>query len=163
PKGDHLVATAMADDGERGLWIGTRTGLYHLNLDQSVASAVDQEAEACIGHTGVGALAVAADGALWVGTEARMGRRAPGAQHFTALRTDDPRAAGNNPGVHALLFDPKGRLWVGTGTGLQRWTPQAGQWSVERLGPQGAAPSDVWSIVRDAAGQIWTGSITGGL
>ena len=83
------------------------------------------------------AMALAADGAVWVGDAGRVHRHA-GADIRTVVLPDDLAGAS----VQALAFDAAGRLWVGTnGAGVIRLEPAADgalgpgpRWTAAELG-----------------------------
>ncbi|HET8977057.1 MAG TPA: hypothetical protein VFN87_02805, partial [Solirubrobacteraceae bacterium] len=97
----------------------------------------------------IGALAVAPDGSLWVGTgEANTSqdsyagtgvyRLDPATGQFAAVGADN---SGTSPldsrTVFKLAFDPRGDAYAATNNGLFRYDARSGQWS-EVLDPAGA-------------------------
>ena len=112
---------SITGDGGRGLWVGSSTGLDHLDTDSGkfthmalapIEGKQPQQAPA---------LLRTADGTLWVGTDQGLERSVsldPGAlgqAKFDVVPL--PQAADSIPAVFALLADHKGRIWIGTARG----------------------------------------------
>jgi len=116
---------AIIDDAAGGLWVGTGSGLLHIDRSMRIVAELTATAgKGVIEKSGVPrnsgglpddrvhALLLDRHGALWVGTMAGLARAAPGSTDFEPV--DLPLAAGSALDVNCLLEDHQGRVWVGT-------------------------------------------------
>lgn len=104
---------ALAEDGQGGLWIGTRGGLDHLDIASGRVQASAGSALArSLPDGGIRALLRCPDGTLWAGTEHGLYRRDSGASRFVAIAL--PTYEGDTPIVRRLARDDGGRIWIGT-------------------------------------------------
>lgn len=160
------VVTALAQDRDGFLWIGTQDGLvrwdgYAWRVFQPLAG---DPHSLCGAY--VRALYAAADGRLWVGTFADgLCVYDPRSETFERWR-HDPRDARSLPHdrVEALLEDRQGRLWIATYEGLCRLDARAGG-AVERvpLGTDSSAveAERVRALLVDRGGRLWIGGSHG--
>ena len=119
----------------------------------------------------ISAMALDAQGALWIGMTSGLDRMAAGAarfEHFTIdAPIDAPHAAGRNPArnhVLSLSTGPQDTLWIGTAAGLDAW--RIGQPLPQRQALAAAermADLRIERLYHDAGGQLWVGTDTGGL
>lgn len=68
--------------------------------------------------------------------------------------------------VSSLLIDELGRIWVGTGNGLILWDPEQERYFNYTKDPSssyGLADDEIYCLYRDRSGQIWIGSLGGGV
>lgn len=138
----------LLDDGDKGLWIGTRSGVQHL-VDGRV-QADPRFAPVAGDFITTLYRDVAGDGDLWVGTNTRGLWRLQG----DALVQITPAGAGMHRSVWALHGDAEA-MWVGTfAAGLYRVDRTTGISSVlsER---DGLTNNVVYRILPDAAGRLW--------
>lgn len=146
------------EDSRGRLWVNTITGGLN-RLDRArweFQRFRHQEVPGGLSHDGVFALAEAAGGQLWVGTQAGLDLLDPdsGRAQPVALRE-------GGEFVTALLRDRSGRLWVGTlGTGLFRQRDD-GHFEAIRSQVPGTAANDIFSLAQDAQGQLWVGTRSG--
>ncbi len=179
---------AITGDGARGLWVGSDTGLDHLDTDSGTFAHVELAAKYGRQPQHASALVRGADGTLWVGTEQGLERgvRPPGDR----VSGDDPlrsvfqpvalpAANGASNQVLVLFLDRNGRVWAGTPHGVYvieqqgvlaatgRPAKDAAESSAERLarpvvgrGAQSAmlATQRYLSIAQAADGEIWLGT-----
>lgn len=109
---------AITGDGGRGLWVGSDTGLDHLDVDSG--KFTHMELAAVDGETPhrVSTILREPDGTLWVGTD-------QGVERSTKAAVDDPRKTvfqpfalpvpkGSSNDVLVLFRDRNGKIWVGT-------------------------------------------------
>jgi diguanylate cyclase (GGDEF)-like protein len=105
PSAGRTHIGAIADDGHGGLWIGSDTGLHHLDPADGAVRTLNLS----LPGGRVQALLRDRAGALWIGTASGLARRAAGSQDFSTV----PLATAGT-GVSALLEDRDGRVWIGT-------------------------------------------------
>lgn len=157
---------AMADDGPHGLWVATGGGLDHLDTR---TGAVQPHAKFA-GPQGLPdrpahAVAVDAAGALWVGTDRGLFRRASETSRFEPVVLATAETA--PPDVRKLLLDSDGRLWVGTrSSGI--FVVEKGAAEAVVLRERIKEPLDhdadvVFSMVQATPTEVWIGTEGSGI
>ncbi len=152
-RGRRVAALARGADGT--LWVGTERGLARLVVDGDVADA--RLVDVTVVHASVAALAVDAQGNVWVAaTGAGLGRLRAGAIEWLGR---DVRFASDD--LRALFLDAEGALWLAsTGGGLGRVTDPP----IIPLGAREGLPRDVvFAVVERAPGELVVGTQGGGL
>jgi len=152
------ICTALAQDRQGFLWIGTQAGLVrHDGYDFRVFTPAPDD-PASLGGSYVRSLCAASDGRLYVGTFADgLSVLDPATGRFRRLRHDpkDPASLSNDR-VEGLVEDRGGRVWIATYGGLDRLDPRTGKLDRFQL------PGDrVRGLLVDRAGQVWVGSRDG--
>lgn len=160
----HPVPTALAQDGDGFLWVGTQGGLarwdgYRFRGYKYVPGDRDTLPDGFIQT-----LHIDPAGRLWIGTSAG-GLARYDREHDRIVAV--PLGPAGNGRVHigALADDGAGGLWIGTDDGLDRLDPETGSVSQLRHDGTGAAglpANKVQALLRDRAGRLWVGT-TGGL
>ncbi len=141
---DYVLA--LEDDGEGGVWAGTRRGLAHVRSTLAVAQVVTRE-DGLAGDL-VGALrritAGSGAGTLWIGTSGGVSLRSPDG-------TIHPAQVKPGPGpVRALAEDAQGSVWLATSEG---WVTRVPAGAGAGLGAQ-VVHGGVQSLVVDG-GVVW--------
>lgn len=121
--GDQRVSALLAD-GERHLWVGTRTSLVRLSLDTLQTASLPQEQPSRIGIPGgyVSSLLKDLRGRLWVGifgAGVRVAELDEAGQAVSIRRLTTAEGLPHN-GVNAMVSDPRGDVWLSTDDGLAR-------------------------------------------
>lgn len=154
--------TALAQDHAGFLWIGTPNGLIRFDGYRYTRYLRDPQDPHSLGGVFIRALLVAADGRLWIGTDADgVSVLDPASGRFLNLRHDpqDPGSLAHDQ-VRALAQSADGSIWLGTRAGLQRWEASAGRFQGQpALG--GGGDQRVYALAADAAGQLWIGAWSG--
>lgn len=142
--------TAVAADGQQGLWVGTLNGgLYRFADNQLTPVALPGDAGSVFG------IVTDSEGALWLTTNLGVMRMRNG--HVQLLGNADgfpPRGF-----YRALVADPSGGVWIAAdGVGVVHW--QRGK---ARLYSQdhGLPSEAVYSLSVDPAGMVWVGTQNG--
>jgi diguanylate cyclase (GGDEF)-like protein/PAS domain S-box-containing protein len=141
--------TALALDGERGLWIGTQsryvarldlgTGAVQRYLASNAAEGPMQRVAALLPH----------HGRLWVATTAGLEWLDPAnGQRHPVLRL--PVSADRDGAPQKLVADTRGALWYSSQAGLFRITADG---QATRVGPASA----VTGLALDRQGRLWIG------
>ncbi|HET7125476.1 MAG TPA: EAL domain-containing protein [Lysobacter sp.] len=145
------TVTALAQDADGFVWVGTQGGLSRYDGQRFVSFHESPEDENGLRDNFVTALAVDADKGLWVGTRSEYVARLD--LGSGRLRTY-PRAEADLPQVEALLPGPDA-VWIGTSIGLDRLDPHSGQ--VERVLalPAGKGDNGFQGLARDRRGDVW--------
>lgn len=162
--------TAIAEDGEGSLWLGTfGGGLFKLNPQtEEYVHFYHTEGEAGLSDNFIRALAGDEAGRLWIGTRNRgLDVLEPASGQFTHYehRSDDPASISAN-NITALAWDKAGALWIGTGDGLNKFEPRMN--SFLRFPAQGQATAGrgdhyVECLYADRQGVLWIAAGQGGL
>ncbi|MCE4540071.1 diguanylate cyclase [Pelomonas sp. P7] len=149
---------AIAQDRAGFIWIATNKGLtrYDGYRLRAIEQLGDTPARRSLGW--VRALAPAADGRMWIGTE------------FQGLVAYDPEQdrverfggaqAGDGPqaSIRALAEDRDGAIWVGTmGAGLQRYLPRERRFELQALAWRGEPETRVLALRVGRDGSVWAG------
>ena len=153
PQTEGLVAQTACQDNEGGLWVGYNGGgIDHWkNGTRERLAPGDRLANVSI-------KAILADSAqphVWVGTS--------GAGLFEIVDGQLQRAQGAeslHPVVHALHQEQPGKLWAGTEGGLARW--DGAHWRLFTT-HDGLSANNVRAIAATTAGDLWVGTLGGGL
>ncbi|MEN9865441.1 MAG: hypothetical protein RL748_1031, partial [Pseudomonadota bacterium] len=153
---NRVSVYAMLDDGQGGLWVGTRDGLQHLGRDGRLLSEDADLGE--LAREGIHALLREPDGRLWVGARNglwyRNGHRGP----FQRLLLQQQRPSF----VLSLHRSSDGRLWVGTnGTGAYLVDPK--KMTAQALLGHDSDTAGLNNLVINAIheignGEVWLGS-----
>jgi diguanylate cyclase (GGDEF)-like protein len=154
PDGDVL---AMAADAAGGLWLGTKSsGLVRFDIASETFRTWRRDRAGRNGprSASVNAVAVAADGAVWIGGDGGLDRYD---RRTGVFQTMDLARGAHQPVVWAILIDRAGTVWAGTEHGLFGGTARRG-FAATRLGTAGGGSPIVWSLYEDAAGRLWAGS-----
>jgi diguanylate cyclase (GGDEF)-like protein len=144
--------TALWEDADGTLWVGTRQGLFVRRPGQARLARDSARLPGPV----VSAIRRDRDGSLWVGTETGAVRIA--GKTTSVLGT---RQGLSNDQVMKVFEDREGSLWFGTQDG-----------GVNRLADgkfttyssaEGLADDIAWPVFGDRAGNIWIGTKSGGL
>ncbi len=144
------VVWSITRDGQGRLWAGTSNGLCETR-DGRWTLVPDTAKQAVL------ALAVAPDGALWMGgAPARLRRWVPGTSRWQEWA--QPTST-----ITSLAFDDQGTLWVATRRqGLFRVARRGSAFAVEPFPLPGEVPGErATSITRGQGGRLWLASANG--
>ena len=159
------VITALAQDAEGFLWIGTTEALVRYDGYRFKRYVNDPLDDGSLPANRIVDLLVDAEGRLWVALQSGgIALRDAGSDRFRRFG-NSPEAPDAFPEgqIRALAQTPDGAVWAGsTGQGLARIAPDG---SVRRFrsGPEpGALPDDrISALGVDAEGRLWVGSWQG--
>lgn len=159
----NAIATAMAEDGQGFLWVGTLGGLARWDGYRFKVYKGDAQRPGALPDNYVQSLHGDAAGRLWVGTSAAgLLRYDPAADRFTPIPVGGPQGL-SHVSVRQIADDGAGGLWVVTDGGLDHLDPASGR--IEHASVAGgwaeAAGARVWAVLRDRRGQLWLGSAAG--
>jgi signal transduction histidine kinase/ligand-binding sensor domain-containing protein len=179
-KSPNTIITALLQDTQGWLWIGTHDGLFRYDGYRMRKFAHDASNPTALAGDFVTALWQATDGRLWVGTNSDgVSIFDPQTEQFTHLRHDPARAASLAGGrVWALAGDGKGGVWIGTNQGLDYFKgdgvppslpsgdgvpPNASlhHYRHEPNNPASLLDNRICSLLFDKQGTLWVGSVGG--
>jgi diguanylate cyclase (GGDEF)-like protein len=161
------VISALAQDAEGFIWIGTQRGLIRYDGYRYRRFTANRDAPDALTGNYVRSLWLAPDGRLWVGTHADgVSVWDPSTETFMSYRHRSGDA--NSPSsdqVNAIVGASDGGVWLGTRGGLDRFDPRTGRFSHYRHDPAdpGSLPNnDIRALLARKGGELWIGS-RGGL
>ncbi len=99
------------------------------------------------------------EGTVWASGQARVAVLRPGATRFEDRSIHNPSETGNGHGL--LAEDREGRMLAAAVGGLERW--DGTHWQM--IGRANGLPfsGQIWGLAFDATGDLWVGSMGGGL
>ncbi|WP_052101426.1 EAL domain-containing protein [Novilysobacter arseniciresistens] len=156
--------TALAQDAQGFVWVGTQGGLHRYDGDRYVAYRNDPGDPASLPESFVTALAADPDAnALWVGLYsqylARIDLDSGRITHFPPEGDPDDTTAARQV---AAVLPHDGVVWVGTLGGLERFDPATGERrSVLALGPELLRRAPYQQLLVDRAGMLWYATAAG--
>jgi diguanylate cyclase (GGDEF)-like protein len=162
--GGQIRALSFARDG--ALWAGSSQGLTRVGFDERGRVAdiktfrhnVDDDNS--LSGVAVEALAWAADGRLWVGTDQGLNLLDPTTARIRRFlrRAHDPAGLPNN-WIPDLLMARDGRLWIATagGVALLESLEEDGARFSTLASLTGTDPLPADSLIEDGEGAIWIG------
>ena len=148
----YTGVSAVAQDADGALWVGTRGGLARFDGARFVPFTT--QTEPGLPSDAVSALWAAPDGALWVGTLGGLARYRGG--RFRAWTAADGLP---DDTVWDVAGGPGGAVWVGTLGGLARL--QDGRFTVYTQA-DGLPTDDVRAVGVAPGGAVWAGTYGGG-
>ena len=160
------LVTALAQDGQGWLWIGTQAGLLRYDGYRLRKFVHATNNPASLPGDFVQCLWAEANGTIWVGTASSgLARYDPRTEQFTTLRNDpgnpDSVSAGT---IWALAGEVSGGLWIGTDQGLDYRSASGGplqHFRKEAGNPIGLLDDRIYSLLLDRDDALWVGSAAG--
>jgi ligand-binding sensor domain-containing protein/signal transduction histidine kinase/ActR/RegA family two-component response regulator len=159
----NAVVTAIAEDGDGFLWIGTQGGLARWDGYHFHAYVPDPKDPGSLPDNWILALRADRQGRLWVGTQsgglARYDREHDRFIRFSVDSTDLSKAM-----IRDIVDDASGGLWIATSDGLDRFDQNTGAFNHFRHDDQDpdSLPGDrVTALLQDRLGTMWIGTTKG--
>ncbi len=155
-------STAIVQDQQGFLWIGTQHGLYRFDGQQIKAWQADPADPNALSADWVSSLLVDRQGMIWVGTRyGGLNRLNPATEQFSRVALPALQGEQQQVEISVLYQDDGGELWVGTyGGGLLRWEPQEARLENVVL-PVPLNELDslyINTLFRDSSGYLWIGT-----
>ena len=159
----NAIATAVAEDGQGFLWVGTLGGLARWDGYRFKVYKSGAQQPGLLPDNYVQSLHGDKAGRLWVGTSAAgLLRHDPATDRFVAIPVGGPQGL-SHVSVRQIADDGAGGLWIVTDGGLDHLDPTSGR--IEHASAPGAwaeeAGARVWTVLLDRRGQLWIGSAAG--
>jgi signal transduction histidine kinase/ligand-binding sensor domain-containing protein len=159
--------TAIQEDPNGDLWIGTVAGLYQWDRTTGVFTTYRHDAQdgGSLSSDAITALYVDRQGTLWIGTDKGLNQldRISGAFLHYRHNPLDPDSLGDDR-VESILEDGAGTLWLGTRDGLDQFDRSRDRFLHYRHAPDDprSLSSDlVTSLFEDQSGILWVGTADG--
>lgn len=159
----HGVATAMAQDHQGFLWVGTQGGLARWDGYRFRSFQADAQQKTALPDDLVQVLHVDPRGNLWIGTM-NGGLARYDATHDQFVTIGASNAGLSNPSVYALVDDGKQGLWIGTHGGLNHLADDGKTIRQYRHEPSDALSlpdNKIGALLRGNDGRIWIGTSRG--
>jgi ligand-binding sensor domain-containing protein len=138
---------ALMDDRDGSLWIGTFNGGVNMLADGPITSYTPVHG---LATEGVGSVASASDGGLWVALADGLVQRVTPEPWQAGRRLRSP----DGSDVYTLLEDRARRVWIGSDTGV--FVYGSGAWKA--LGEKDGVPrAGVTALYEDRDGVVWVG------
>ena len=145
--------SALVDDNNYNLWIGTNEGLNVLDKKTGV---IRKYLYPSIPNNVVSSICVTCDNTVWVGTDAGLCRYNPEKDIFESCGYDFGEGKVQYATIKSLVEDSEGDLWIGTwAQGLFRYSSSTGR--VEAY-PKVNEQNSSHVIYEDSRKNIWVGS-----
>ncbi len=154
------IATAVAEDGDGFLWVGTLGGLarwdgYRLRVYKS-----DPRTPGALPDNVIQTLHGDSAGRLWIGTSAAgLVRHDRDSDRFVTLGAG-PQGL-SHVSVRSIAGDGSGGLWVATDGGLDHVDAATGAVRRDAAAAAALQGSAVLAVLRDRRGGLWLGSAAG--
>jgi len=154
----HSITTALAQDRDGLLWIGTMGGLARYDGYRVQVFELADATATGLPDTYVRSLLALPDGGLLVGTDAGgLARFDPQTGRFHSYPVG--RGGTSNRKIYALAPDGERGVWIATDSGLDRLDLRSDRIEPVNIGEQ-AAPRN-FTVYQDRAGNLWLGSNNG--
>jgi ligand-binding sensor domain-containing protein/signal transduction histidine kinase len=166
----HSHVTAIAEDKNNVLWVGTRNGLNRFEPDtiQFDRFFHFESHPSSISDNMINSLYVDSTGNLWVGTTSGLDRLGTKGEGFVHYRNDPTFSKSlSYDHVMSIYEDRGGVLWFGTYTGgVNKYDRQRDNFSYYRHDPKNSktlSGNSIFPIYVDARGYAWIGTTSAGL
>lgn len=155
-------ATALAQDAQGFLWIGTQHGLYRYDGQVVDSYRADPSDPNSLSADWISTLMLDRRGQLWVGTRyGGLNLFDPATERFSRIAIPRSQGIAQQVEISALYQDKNLQIWVGTfGAGLYRWQADTQQLELVQL-PIAAREIDglfINSLLLDDEGYLWVGT-----
>jgi signal transduction histidine kinase/ligand-binding sensor domain-containing protein len=159
----HPTVTAIAEDGDGFLWVGSQGGLARWDGYRFRAYRPDPKNPHSLPDNNVTRMYADPKGRLWIGTmSGGLARYDPGQDQFIRY----PVGPGGLSGVRVSAIDGDGAcgLWIGTPNGLDHLDPETGALRHLRhvdQAPGGLPGNAISAVLHSRDGALWVGTAKG--
>jgi signal transduction histidine kinase/DNA-binding response OmpR family regulator/ligand-binding sensor domain-containing protein len=140
------------------LWIGTTTGLYHIDKEGKTSCIIARK--------DISKIYEASNGDLWIGCRMESMYRIERNGKITGYRHDpnNPHSIASDQ-VRTFIEGENGEIWIGTFKGLQKLDTETNRYTcyTQSKLPGGLAHSSIFALYKDRQGTIWIGTYYGGV
>ncbi len=157
--GRDVTIMKIVEDKDGNIWCGTSGGITRID-GKSFTSYGEKDG---LISRGVGCMAFDASGVMWIGSIAGVCRFDGTTFSSFAIpeaQPDPTRGVTSGKIVHCITVDRKGRVWFGTNGGAYVFDGK----TLTNISERDGLPNNaVGSILEDKLGNIWFGTIHGGI
>ncbi|MCE9618462.1 MAG: hypothetical protein K8R92_00955 [Planctomycetes bacterium] len=157
--GRGVTIKKIVEDKAGNIWCGTDGGITRID-GKSFTSYGEKDG---LISRDVWSMAVDASGVIWIGTiegVCRFDGKTFSPFSFPEAQPDPTRGVTSGKFVHCITVDRKGRVWLGTNGGAYIYDGKA----LANISERDGLPNNaVGSILEDKSGNIWFGTIHGGI
>lgn len=160
---DAQQINSISDDGAGGLWLGTASGLVHVDLKKRHAELYRTDNPESGKADAVWALARDRKSNLWIGTGTGLQYLPAGSRQIQRLTIPNAgRHAAAPTFVRALLLPGDGSLWIGTDAGVRVRSADGAFLALPaQITASGTPFNLINALARDSTGSIWAGTKNG--
>ncbi|MDX1391114.1 MAG: two-component regulator propeller domain-containing protein, partial [Rheinheimera sp.] len=157
----QATVTALAQDHDGYIWIGTQNGLNRYDGYNVKVFRPDDSSKQTLADNFVSALAVDQQGQVWIGTLQGLNRYNPQQATFTEIALT-PARKDSTDAILSLHLDQQNQLWAGTERGLALWqNQQLMLWPKQATDAAPLLQLSISAIVSDNQQQLWLGTPRG--
>lgn len=157
--GRGVTIKRIVEDKDGNIWCGTGGGITRID-GKSFASYGEKDG---LISRDVWSMAVDASGVIWIGTiegVCRFDGKTFSPFALPEAQPDPTRGVTSGKIVHCITVDRKGRVWFGTNGGAYIYDGK----TLTNISERDGLPNNaVGSILEDKSGNIWFGTIHGGI
>ncbi len=157
------VCTAMAEDSDGFLWVGTEGGLTRWDGYRFHTYQPDARVPGTLHDNWITVLHTDPSGRLWVGTSAAgLARYDRTHDNFVTYPTGPGGLS--SVSITSIADDGSGKLWIATDDALDHFDPDTGKVTVLRHqshDPGSLPDGQINRVKRDGAGNLWVGTSKG--
>ena len=157
--GRGVTIMKIVEDRDGNIWCGTSGGITRID-GKSFTSFGEQHG---LISRGVWSMAVDASGVMWIGTVEgvyRFDGKTFSPFPLPEAQPDPTRGVTSGKFVHCITVDRKGRVWFGTNGGAYVYDGK----TLTNISELDGLPNNaVSSILEDTSGNIWFGTVHGGI
>jgi diguanylate cyclase (GGDEF)-like protein len=155
-----LLVTALAEDGDGFLWVGTQEGLLRWDGYRLREYKPAPQTAGALPDNFIESLHADRRGRLWIGTNgAGLARYDKAADRFISYRAGDSGLSGVQ--VPAIVDDDAGGLWIGTENGLDRIDLDSEAITHVDQVAENPPNARIQALLRDRQGALWVGTAAG--
>lgn len=159
------TVTAIAQDRDGYLWIGTQTGLARYDGYTFYVYNNESDNASSLADNYVQSLLVDQQGRLWVGHRLGLDLFDPKTNQFIHYHCAGMGRSGSGDGVTQIVSDAtQAGLWLATGDGLMYFDPSSQrchEYHHAANNPQSLSNEHINALARDRQGGLWIGSQNG--
>ncbi len=162
------VITAVLQDHNGFIWIGSQEGLTRFDGETFVAFRHDPDDSTSISDNSIRTVFEDREGTIWIGTNSagleRLDQATGRFEHFRHIPSD-PNSLSHDS-VYAIVQDRAGDLWIATQQGLNLFHRDTGSFErflAEPTDPFSISDDYVTCLLIDQEDRLWLGTNNGGL
>ncbi len=162
---DNYV-TALYEDYEGYLWVGTDYGLNRLDITRNIIKRYyyDNNSSNSISHNSISSVFEDLNGLIWIGTVNGLNLYDRSTEIFKRYKTTGESSSISDDYVLSVFEDRSGILWAGTTRGLNKVNRSIRNFPHFKNNPfnkNSLSSNIVYSFLQDRKGFVWVGTRNG--